>query len=255
MRIEFGVPVIARGELAGLDVSIIGEQGALLLVDKPAGWTSFDVVAKTRGALGIRKVGHAGTLDPLATGLLILCLGKATRLADEIQATEKEYIGTIRFGAVTRTDDAEGEEEQHRPYEHLTAELIHSAAQSFIGETSQIPPMFSARKVSGKRLYKLARQGKEVERPAKTVTIREFEIGRIELPYVDFRVVCSKGTYIRSLARDIGQLLGTGAYLARLRRTRSGSFRVEDGVDVGEIVAAATRNPGDQMPPGPPKQC
>lgn len=235
IRSELGVPVLGRGDLAQFDAAAVGEKGALLLIDKPLNWTSFDVVAKTRRALGIKKVGHAGTLDPLATGLLILCLGKATKLAESVQATEKEYTGTIRLGATTRTEDAEGEEENLQPYDHLTAEEICAAAESFLGESLQLPPMFSARKVGGQRLYKLARQGKDVERPAKPITIREIEIGRVELPYADFRVVCSKGTYIRSLARDLGERLGTGAYLSALRRTRSGPFRVEEAACIEEV--------------------
>lgn len=232
---EWDVPVLGRGDLSTLDTATIAERGALLLIDKPLNWTSFDVVAKTRNALGIKKVGHAGTLDPLATGLLILCLGKATKLAERVQATEKEYTGTIRFGATTPTEDAEGEEENLLPYSHLTAETIRAAAESFLGESLQLPPMFSARKVGGQRLYKLARQGKDVERPAKPMTIYDIEIGKIELPHTDFRVVCSKGTYIRSLARDIGAQLGTGAYLAGLRRTRSGSFSVEAAASIEEV--------------------
>ena len=232
---EFDVPVIKKGQLAEFDPQIAVEKGALLLVDKPLEWTSFDVVAKTRSALRIKKVGHAGTLDPRATGLLILCLGKATKIAESVQATEKEYTGTMRLGATTATEDGEGEEENHRPFEHLSSQEITDAAESFLGESDQIPPMFSARKVKGTRLYKLARQGKEVERTAKKIFLRGIEITAINLPYVNFRVVCSKGTYIRSLARDIGEKLGTGAYLSALRRTRSGPFHVEDGVTIEEI--------------------
>ncbi len=234
---ELEVPILGRGDLASFDADICRERGALLLIDKPLHWTSFDVVAKVRRTLGIKKVGHAGTLDPLATGLLILCLGKGTKLAEKVQATEKEYTGTIRFGATTPTEDAEGEEQNLQPYDHLTPDAIREAAESFLGESLQTPPMFSARKVGGKRLYKLARQGKEVERPAKPITIREIEIGKVELPYADFRVVCTKGTYIRSLARDIGERLGTGAYLAGLRRTRSGPFRVEDAAGMEEVAS------------------
>ena len=233
------LPVIRKGELSSFDTSIAAETGALLLVDKPLDWTSFNVVAKVRNVLGIRKVGHAGTLDPLATGLLILCLGKGTKLADQVQAEEKEYTGTIRLGATTETEDAEGEEQHICPVDHLDPEEITRVATTFLGESLQIPPMFSARKVGGKRLYKLARKGIEVERPAKLITISQFEITRIALgenpPQVDFRVVCSKGTYVRSLARDLGEKLGVGGYLTRLRRTRSGQFRVEEGVGIDEI--------------------
>ena len=236
---RFGVPVIRRGELASFDPAVADQTGALLIVDKPPDWTSFNVVAKVRNSLGIRKVGHAGTLDPLATGLLILCLGKGTKLADRVQAEEKEYTGTIRLGATTETEDAEGEERDIRPVDHLTPESIASAAASFLGESLQTPPMFSARKVQGKRLYKLARKGIEVERPAKPIIVREFEVTRVDLsadpPQADFRVVCSKGTYVRSLARDLGEQLDVGGYLIGLRRTRSGTFRVEEGVDIEEI--------------------
>ncbi|MCB0714288.1 MAG: tRNA pseudouridine(55) synthase TruB [Ignavibacteriae bacterium] len=241
MKIDprYNLPIVGRGELASLDPAAIQQTGALLLVDKPLEWTSFNVVAKVRNTLGIKKVGHAGTLDPLATGLLILCLGKATKLADQVQAEEKEYTGTMRLGATTETEDAEGEEREIHSVEHLTPENIVTAAQTFVGESLQTPPMFSARKVQGKRLYKLARKGIEVERPSKPITIYEFEISRIDLstnpPQADFRVVCSKGTYIRSLARDLGEKLGVGGYLLGLRRTRSGEFRVEQGVKIGEI--------------------
>ncbi|MCE2503029.1 MAG: tRNA pseudouridine(55) synthase TruB [Chlorobi bacterium] len=238
---NFGLPVIRRGQLVEFNPGISDEAGVLLLVDKPLDWTSFDVVAKVRKALGIRKVGHAGTLDPLATGLLILCLGKATKVAEKLQTEEKEYKGTMRLGATTRTEDAEGEEQDVCSVDHLTSEEIRTATDSFLGESLQIPPMFSARKVKGKRLYKLARKGIEVERPAKPITIHEFEITRIDLsdnrPQIDFRVCCSKGTYVRSLARDLGQKLGVGGYLLRLRRTRIGSFCMEDGVGIEEIIS------------------
>lgn len=228
-------PLFSRSNLAGLTPEIIAEQGALLLVDKPIGWTSFDVVAKTRGILRVKKIGHTGTLDPLATGLLVLCLGKATKLADAIQAGEKEYTGTIRFGATTATDDAEGEEIEQFPVDHLTEESIRESAAGFLGESLQAPPMFSARKKDGQRLYKLARRGETVEVPPRPITIREFDITGIALPEVGFRVVCSKGTYIRSLARDMGERLGSGGYLTELRRTRSGTFGVEDAVTMDDL--------------------
>lgn len=213
----------------------IASQGALLLVDKPAGWTSFDVVAKTRGILRVKKVGHTGTLDPMATGLLVLCLGKATKLADQIQAGEKEYQGTIHFGATTPTDDAESEENEQFPTEHLTPEAILETATEFLGESLQAPPMFSARKKDGQRLYKMARRGETVEVEPRRIVISEFRITDITLPDVHFSVVCSKGTYIRSLARDLGRRLGSGAYLTELRRTRSGAFRVDDAVTIGDL--------------------
>ena len=241
MKDKYGreVPVIHRGQLASFDPSSIVETGGLLLVDKPLEWTSFDVVAKVRNTLRIKKVGHAGTLDPLATGLLILCLGKATKLAENVQAERKEYTGTIRLGATTETEDAEGEEQNICAVNHLSDQEIKEEAASFLGESLQIPPMFSARKVGGKRLYKLARKGIEVERPAKPIIIEQFDIEQIDLagspPQITFRVVCSKGTYIRSLARDLGRRLEVGGYLTSLRRTRSGSFHVEEGVGIDEI--------------------
>lgn len=228
-------PLFSRSNLDALTPEIIAERGALLLVDKPLGWTSFDVVAKTRGILRVKKIGHTGTLDPLATGLLVLCLGRATKLADAIQAGEKEYTGTIRFGAITATDDAEGEEIEQFPVDHLTEESIRQAAAGFLGESLQAPPMFSARKKDGQRLYKLARRGETVEVPPRPITIMEFDITGIALPEIGFRVVCSKGTYIRSLARDMGQRLGSGGYLTELRRTRSGTFGVEDAVTMNDL--------------------
>lgn len=229
-------PIIRSGRFADFDPESIGPEGALLLVDKPLEWTSFDVVAKVRRATGIRKIGHAGTLDPLATGLLVVCIGRATKRADEFQAGEKEYTGRFHLGATTPTDDAEGEPEGVVPVDHLTPEEIDRAAESFLGESLQIPPMFSARKVGGKRLYKLARKGIEVERPARPVTIRSFEITSIDLPSVSFRIVCSRGTYIRSIARNLGERLGVGAYLAELRRIRSGEFSVDDAVTIEELT-------------------
>ncbi|MDB5034232.1 MAG: truB [Chlorobi bacterium] len=230
--------VISRKNLGESPVDDVPEQGAILLIDKPKGWTSFDVVAKTRGIMRIRKVGHTGTLDPMATGLLILCLGKATKLVEEIQAGIKEYTGTIHFGATTPTDDAESEEQAHFPTDHLTEENIRAAAATFVGESMQVAPMFSARKVDGQRLYKLARRGETVDIPAKPVTIHQFEITSITLPDLRFRVVCSKGTYIRSLARDLAVMLGTGGYLTELRRTSSGTFHVDDALTIQELQEA-----------------
>jgi tRNA pseudouridine55 synthase len=199
-------------------------------------------VAKTRNLLRVKKVGHTGTLDPMATGLLIICLGKATKLADRIQAEEKEYTGTIRFGATTPTDDAESEENAQFPVDHLTAESIRSAAAGSIGESMQTPPIFSARKVDGQRLYKLARRGETEETvaiPAKLITVHTFDITGVDLPEARFDIVCSKGTYIRSLARDLGRKLDTGAYLTELRRVRSGLFLVEDAVTIHDLQQLA----------------
>lgn len=235
------VQVYTRRNLSELRPDTAAAEGALLLIDKPSGWTSFDVVAKTRGMLRIKKIGHTGTLDPMATGLLVLCLGKATKLADRIQAEEKEYIGTIHFGATTPTDDAESEENEQFPTEHLTAEAIRAGAERFLGESMQVAPIFSARKVNGQRLYKAARRGETVEIPPKPITIYRFDITEIALPDVRFDVVCSKGTYIRSLARDLGKALGSGAYLTELRRVRSGSFHIDDAVTINDLQELALR--------------
>ena len=213
-------------------------EGQLLLVNKPYKWTSFDVVGKIRNAFKPLKlkVGHAGTLDPLATGLLIICTGKMTKQIDTFQAEEKEYTGTMVLGAVTPTYDLESEPEQQFATDHITPEQIHEACKQFTGDIQQYPPAHSAIKVDGERLYEKARRGEEVELRLRNVTISEFVITRIELPELDFRVVCSKGTYIRSLVNDFGKALNNGAYLSRLRRTRSGNFVIGDAWEVMELV-------------------
>ena len=212
--------------------------GQLLLVNKPYKWTSFDVVGKLRNAFKPLKlkVGHAGTLDPLATGLLIICTGKMTKQIDTFQAQEKEYTGTMTLGATTPTYDLESEPEQQFTVDHLAEEQIKAACAQFTGDIQQYPPAHSAIKIDGERLYEKARRGEEVELRLRNVTISEFEITRIELPEVDFRVVCSKGTYIRSLINDFGKALNNGAYLSRLRRTRSGDFKVTDAWEIMELV-------------------
>ena len=213
------------------------ETGEVLLLDKPLTWTSFDVVRKVKNALRIKKIGHAGTLDPLATGLLILCTGKKTKEIDLIQAQEKEYTGTFRLGETTPSFDLETAVDLVRPYAHLTDEEVTAATPQFTGLIQQTPPIFSAVKIDGKRAYELARTGQEAEIKPKTVDIKIFELTRIALPEVDFRVVCSKGTYIRSLARDFGAALGCGAHLTRLVRTRIGEYRVEDAFSLEAIEA------------------
>ena len=208
------------------------QEGHIFLIDKPLDWTSFDVVNKIRW--NIRKsydlkkikVGHAGTLDPKATGLLLVCTGKLTKRIDEFQAQEKTYTGTIKLGVTTPTYDLESEENETFPTEHLTEEIIQEATKQFIGEIEQFPPMHSAIKVDGKRLYELARDGKEIERKARKITIHDFKITKINLPFVDFEVNCSKGTYIRSLAYDFGKVVNSGGYLTALRRTKIGDFDV-----------------------------
>jgi tRNA pseudouridine55 synthase len=227
------------------------ETGEVLLLDKPLTWSSFDVVRKVKNTLRIKKIGHAGTLDPLATGLLILCTGKKTKEIDLIQAQEKEYTGTFRLGETTPSFDLETAVDLARPYAHLTDEQIHAAAQQFVGPIEQTPPLFSAVKLDGKRAYELARKGQEAEIKAKAVTIKAFEITRIALPEVDFRVACSKGTYIRSLARDLGVALGCGAHLTRLIRTRIGDYRVEDAWTMDDLQALRPPRPeGEGEPAG-----
>lgn len=214
------------------------KEGQLVLIDKPLGWTSFQVVNKVRWLIKQQfkikkiKVGHAGTLDPLATGLLILCVGKFTKKIDTYQAQEKEYTGTITLGATTPSYDLETEINARFDYSSITSEEINEATLQFIGEIQQQPPIFSALKKDGKRLYEFARAGEEVEIPKRTVNISEFEITNIDLPNVDFRVTCSKGTYIRSLAYDFGKALNNGGHLSALRRTKIGDYSVEDGVSI-----------------------
>ena len=214
----------------------------VLLVNKPLTWTSFDVVRKIRYKLKIKKVGHAGTLDPLATGLLIVCTGKFTKRIEEYQAQEKEYTGRFIIGQTTLSNDLETEVSEPVDISKITTEQIYEATKNFIGVIDQVPPMHSAIKVEGKRAYELARKGQDAELKPRQVTITAFEITAIELPSVSFRIVCSKGTYIRSLARDFGQALGVGAYLAELCRTRIGQFRLEDAVQIEDIEAP--KNPG-----------
>lgn len=212
-------------------------EGEILLFDKPYDWTSFDVVGKVRNYirkyLGVKaiKVGHAGTLDPLATGLLIVCTGKATRRIDELQGGEKEYTGTFVLGATTPSFDLEKEVDALWPHAHITEPMIREAAAAMTGPQMQIPPVFSAVKVDGKRAYDYARDNQEVTIAAKPIVIAAFEITRIAMPEVDFRIRCSKGTYIRAIARDFGLALSSGAYMSALRRTRSGEFRVEEALD------------------------
>ena len=214
------------------------KEGQVILIDKPLEWTSFQVVNKVRWLIRKSfeikkiKVGHAGTLDPLATGLLIICTGKFTKKIDTFQAQEKEYTGTFTLGSTTPSYDLETEIDSTFDISEITSEKIHETTKQFLGEIQQKPPVFSALKKEGKRLYEFARSGEEVEIPFRTVTISEFEITNIELPKIDFRVVCSKGTYIRSLANDFGKALNNGAHLSVLRRTRIGCFSVENALGI-----------------------
>lgn len=209
--------------------------GEILLINKPYEWTSFDVVNKLRYKLKIKKVGHAGTLDPLATGLLIVCTGKMTKQIESLMGMEKEYTGAFHLGQTTPSFDRETAVDATYPTDHLTDELIRDTTQQFIGAIEQIPPAHSAIKVKGKRAYEMARQGEEVILKPRTIEIREFEITDIALPLVHFRVVCSKGTYIRSLARDFGEALNTGAFLAALCRTRIGTFALKDAQEIEDV--------------------
>ncbi len=213
-------------------------EGELLLMNKPYQWTSFDVVGKIRNTLKPLKlkVGHAGTLDPLATGLLIICTGKLTKKIDGYQAEEKEYTGTMVLGATTPSYDMETGVVQTFPLDGLSENQIRNATQAFTGDIQQYPPPHSAIKVDGERLYEKARRGEEVELKLRNVTIHEFTITTIRLPEVDFKVVCSKGTYIRSLVHDFGKALSNGAYLSALTRTRSGNFKLEDAFEVRDMV-------------------
>lgn len=217
------------------------EAGKVILIDKPLKWTSFDVIRRIRNIIRIKKVGHAGTLDPLATGLLIVCTGKFTKKINEYMAREKEYTGTFTLGATTPTYDLESEPVPAGPWEHLTEADLKNVLPQFIGEIMQIPPAHSAIKKDGKRVYELARAGKEVKLDPRKITIKEFEITSIEMPVVSFRVVCSTGTYIRSLANDYGQALGCGAYLSKLVRIRIGEFTLDqaESMESFEVFAKA----------------
>ena len=218
-------------------------KGEVFYLDKPLGWTSFDVVKRIRGKLhhrlGIKKlkVGHAGTLDPLATGVLIVCTGKMTKQIDELQAHVKEYVAEITLGATTPSFDLETPIDATYPTEHITREQEEQVLQQqFVGSIKQVPPSYSACKVDGHRAYKMARKGKEVELKAKELVIDEIELLNYSMPRIEIRVVCSKGTYIRALARDIGQALGSGAHLTALRRTRVGGVRVDDCLQVPDML-------------------
>lgn len=220
------------------------KNGKVLLIDKPLEWTSFQVVNKIRWQIRQKfnlkkiKVGHAGTLDPLATGLLILCTGKFTKKIDEFQAQEKEYTGTFTIGASTPSYDLETKVDKTYAIDHINASLIQKATQQFIGDINQKPPIFSAIKKEGKRLYELARAGETTEIKSRKVTISEFEITNIDMPNIEFRVVCSKGTYIRSLAYDFGLALGSGAHLSALRRTKIGNFNVKNAQKIDDFITS-----------------
>ncbi|HEX8040960.1 MAG TPA: tRNA pseudouridine(55) synthase TruB [Chryseosolibacter sp.] len=217
------------------------DTGSVLLINKPYQWTSFDVVNKLRFRLKVKKIGHAGTLDPLATGLLIVCTGKMTKRIEEFMGLEKEYTGTFVLGKTTPSHDLETEVSAESDISALTEQQIRNAARSLTGVLQQIPPQHSAIRIGGKRAYQFARRGQDVDLKHREVEVTTFDITGIRLPEASFRIVCSKGTYIRSIARDFGNALGVGAYLTDLCRTRIGSFRIEDALEI------------DQVPPPPEK--
>lgn len=213
--------------------------GEFILIDKPLRWTSFDVTKKLKFAAKFKKIGHAGTLDPLATGLLILCTGKMTKQIDNYQAKEKEYSGTFVLGKTTPSVDLETDFDAEFPTEHITKEIMESALDNFRGTILQIPPIYSAIQVNGKRLYELARKGvtdADIEIKSREVEVSKFEIDTTNFPEIDFSIVCSKGTYVRSLVRDFGMACGSGAYLKALRRERIGEYNVKDALTVEEFI-------------------
>lgn len=232
------------------------EQGVVMLIDKPLEWTSFDVVNKLRytikRAFGLKKVkvGHAGTLDPLAGGLLIVCAGKATKTIDQIQAEHKKYTGIITIGAKTPSFDLETEVEKVADADHISLEEVQNAANQFLGVIDQTPPIFSAKKIDGKTAYNLARAGKEVKLKKAQVEIMTFDIVKKEGVNFHFEVTCSKGTYIRSLANDVGEVLGVGGYLSALRRTQSGDSRIEEAKTVEQWVDFIAQLPNNQKTEG-----
>ncbi|WP_291788214.1 tRNA pseudouridine(55) synthase TruB [Cecembia sp.] len=221
--------------------------GEVFLVNKPREWTSFDVVKKIRNALKIKKVGHAGTLDPLATGLLIVCAGKKTKSIESFMGQEKEYTGTFVLGKTTESFDLEREVLEVADPSGLKTEDVKKAAAQLTGDIMQIPPAHSAIKVGGKRVYKAARRGEEVILEARPVTVSVFEITDFNNPEVHFRIVCSKGTYIRSLARDLGEILGVGAYLSVLCRTRIGDFKLEDAEEIEDLISTIKARPHENL--------
>lgn len=211
-------------------------EGRVLLINKPYTWTSFDVVNKLRYRLKTKKIGHAGTLDPLATGLLIICVGKMTKKINDFMGMEKEYTGTFVLGQTTPSYDLETEPSAPKDITHITSDMIQNVTGRFTGTIKQLPPVYSAIKINGKRAYEFARAGREIELQPREVVVTAFEITHINLPSVSFRIVCSKGTYIRSLAHDVGEALGVGAYLSELCRTRIGNFTLENAHAVDEIT-------------------
>ncbi len=228
------IPVFGKNNLPTQETDL--KAGAIFLINKPLEWSSFDVVKFLRKRIRVKKTGHAGTLDPLATGMLILCCGKATKSISMIQDLPKTYIAEITFGKSTTTYDAEGETDEEAEWNHITPQKIKDVLEKeFSGTVDQIPPMYSALRYGGKKLYELAREGKSIERPPRQVTFHEFEILSEELPTVTLKVKCSKGTYIRSLARDLGEALASKAYLSKLERTAIGHYKIDDALTPHEM--------------------
>jgi tRNA pseudouridine55 synthase len=221
----------------------------ILLVDKPQGITSHDVVAKMRRVFHIKKVGHAGTLDPMATGLLLILIGKATKASQYLMSLDKEYAGTVKLGVITDSQDADGEITEERPVPELTETQVKTEMKTFIGDQYQTPPMFSAKKINGQKLYKLARQGKTVEREPRVIHISRFELGKFSPPELDFVVGTSKGAYVRTIAHDLGERLGCGGHLNQLRRTAVGQFRVEKASTIEDLEAMAPSTLRKQLIP------
>lgn len=222
------------------------DEGEIILLNKPLTWTSFDAVNKIKKSCKIKKIGHAGTLDPLATGLLILCTGKKTKEIDSYQGAEKEYMGKLVLGKTTPSIDLETAFDVEYPVDHITHETLLEAVKQLTGTIEQYPPIYSAVKMGGERLYKKARRGETVEIKPRTVTVSEFEVDNTHFPEVSFRIVCSKGTYIRSLVRDVGMLLNSGAYMSELCRTRIGNFWLKDANEIEEYVARKRAEQGLQ---------
>ncbi|WP_439559615.1 tRNA pseudouridine(55) synthase TruB [Dyadobacter sp.] len=214
----------------------IPDEGEVILIDKPLTWTSFDVANKLKRACKFKKIGHAGTLDPLATGLLILCTGKKTKQIDTYQAQEKEYTGTFVLGKTTPSVDIETEFDAEYPIEHINAEVLEAARKRLTGLIEQVPPIYSAVRVDGERLYKKARRGEVAEIKKRNVEISLFEIDAARFPEIDFRIICTKGTYIRSIVRDFGEFAGSGAYLSALCRTRIGAFELKDAWNLTDFI-------------------
>ncbi len=223
------------------------EKNEVILIDKPLTWTSFDAVKKLKFAGKYKKIGHAGTLDPLATGLIILCTGKKTKEIDLYQAQEKEYTGTFVLGKTTPSVDLETAFDGEYPTEHIDKQVLETTRQSFLGWIEQVPPAHSAVKINGKRAYELARAGIEVEIKKRTIEMKVFEIDSTNFPEISFKIICSKGTYIRSIVRDFGLKAGSGAYMSGLRRTRIGEFKVEDALTIEQFIEIQKRNLSENL--------